>query len=86
MLSPAASRRPEQVSHGWRTTLQEPSDIGCFKPGFTYDHPSRNRERHVLQRLHAVGVGLGNAADLDCFEGTVAVTYEIIRVKERSEP
>ena len=27
-------------------------------------HPRRNRERHVLQRLHAVGVGLGDVANV----------------------
>ena len=27
-------------------------------------HPRRNRERHVLQRLHAVGVGLGYVANV----------------------
>ena len=26
-------------------------------------HPRRNRERHVLQRLHAVGIGLGYAVE-----------------------
>ena len=29
-------------------------------------HPRRNREGHVLQRLHAVGIGLRYAADLQC--------------------
>ena len=27
-------------------------------------HPRRDRERHVLQRLHAVGVGLGHASNV----------------------
>ena len=27
-------------------------------------HSRRNRERHVLQRLHAVGIGLGYVANV----------------------
>ena len=45
-----------------RISVDLPAPLGPSRPYI----PGRNREGHVLQRLHAVGIGLGYAANLQC--------------------